>query len=83
MSGHANQHIASLMGRNIAKARSAKGWTQRELAVALGTSERMVSRWESGKHRPSPVYEISLGEVLFDGDAMGLYRQDPPTKAAA
>lgn len=83
MSGHANQHSTSvLIGLNLAAARKRKGMTQRQVASELDVSERMVTRWEKGHNRPSPVYEVELVRVLFNGDLGALYAE-PDEKAAA
>lgn len=37
---------------NIAAAREAKGWTQQQLADAMGVPQSHVSRWETGKVTP-------------------------------
>ena len=82
MSGHANQHSASvLIGLNLAAARKRKGFKQREVAAELGVSERMVTRWEKGQHRPSALYEKRLVALLLDGDLGALYAE--PAKQVA
>ena len=45
----------------IAEAREARGWTQEQLAVAIGTTQQTVQRWESGQVEPkvSSVEKIS------------------------
>lgn len=35
--------------------RTAKGWTQKDLALQLGYSLRSVKRWESGEDMPKVV----------------------------
>ena len=82
MSGHVNQHAASvLIGLNLAAARKRKGFTQRAVATELGVSERMVTRWETGKHRPSALYERALVALLLDGDLGALYAEPLPEAA--
>lgn len=45
----------------IAEARSARGWSQEQLAVAVGTTQQTLQRWESGRTDPqvSKVEAIS------------------------
>jgi putative transcriptional regulator len=44
--------------------RKAKGWTQAQLAEALGTTQAVVSRWESGDAKPNPESLEKLRKVL-------------------
>ena len=46
--------------RKLAEARNARGLTQHVLAAALGTTQTMVSRWESGAVYPSAYYRKKL-----------------------
>ncbi|HKZ92166.1 MAG TPA: helix-turn-helix domain-containing protein [Candidatus Limnocylindrales bacterium] len=48
----------------VARARAARGWTQRRLAQALGTSNTAVSRIESGRHGMSVATLQRLADVL-------------------
>ncbi len=45
----------------IAEAREARGWTQEQLAQAVGTTQQTIQRWESGQVDPkvSRVEDIS------------------------
>lgn len=36
----------------IAQARLAKGWTQGQLAAAIGVTQPQITAWESGARRP-------------------------------
>lgn len=73
MTTHAKRHTASTVGQNIKAARTAKGWTQRELAGQLDTDTLSVSRWERGANRPSAIHEAKLADLLFGGDVAALY----------
>lgn len=48
----------------IKDARLAKNWTQHKLALALQVQTTVISRWESGRCEPSPVYRRELARVL-------------------
>lgn len=61
----ATNGIAGTVGRNISAARKAKGLTQHQLAVLLGTGDQMtISRWERGEHRPSDENLIRVARAL-------------------
>ena len=53
---------------NIRQARKARGWTQEQLASAIGTTQQTINRWESGQTEPkvSDLRKISnaLGITL-------------------
>lgn len=48
----------------IAAARREKGWTQQELADAIGVAQQHVQRWEAGVHRPSIEVLMKMGDAL-------------------
>lgn len=60
------------LGDKLKKARSAKGYSQNDVARRLNISRQAVSRWENGFAYPdldnlkllSKLYEISLDELL-------------------
>lgn len=50
---------------NVRKARRARGLTQGQLAARVGLNSNMaVSRWETGRGKPSTATLVRLGEVL-------------------
>ncbi len=58
----------------------ARGWSQEQLAEALGTDVVMIYRWESGRTLPGPHYRKKLSEVFEQTpEALGLL----PAKVAA
>jgi len=86
---HSGQ-IRRTIAANIVRERRARDLTQRQLADALNVETMLVSRWERGAHRPSPLHEAKLAAMLFGGDIAALYREiedpdgdDEPTRAAA
>jgi hypothetical protein len=79
-------------GEEIRAARHRKGWSQRELAVAIGVDQNRIYLWESGRIRPSDEklgdLESTLGPIRSDvvapGDFdAGLADSPPPTPAPA
>ena len=48
------------LGKQIAAARSAKNWKQKELAAAVHVEPVTVSRWERGQHAP----DIDMLEMI-------------------
>ena len=64
--------------KEIRIARKDKGWTQKDLAVELGTTQQNVGRWEKGT-MPSIKWRNSLKRVLgvnFEEDDMGIEAGD-------
>ena len=55
---------AQRIGVRIVKARRYRGLSQTDLAKKIGGSQRMVSRWETGKELPSPIEIVGLAIVL-------------------
>lgn len=62
-----------MVGKNIKKAREAKGLSQEQLAERLNVTRQAVSNWERGKSEPdietlqrlSDVLEISVEELIY------------------
>jgi transcriptional regulator with XRE-family HTH domain len=77
MTSSATNQIAVTAGANLRRARATNTppLTQRDVAVAVGATEMLVSKWERGIHRPSPTYEAKLAAFLFEGDVSRLYEQ--------
>ena len=50
---------------DIASARKKKGLTQAQLAELVGVDQALVSRWESGRVKPSPESMQKLKEALL------------------
>ncbi len=52
----------------LREARKAKGWTQKELAERIGTSQNNISRYETGQRQIKltdwPKYAICLGTSI-------------------
>lgn len=52
------------IGRQILRLRRDRGWTQVQLAEALGTKQSAVARLESGDHRPSLATLDKISQIL-------------------
>lgn len=76
MQQRAERQIKQIVGRNLAAARVAQGFTQRQVGDAIGVPGPDVSRWETGRVEPGPMNRQKLAELLFDGDVSALYRED-------
>lgn len=49
---------------HLVEERKSRGWSQQELADALGTTQHNVSRWEAGHTTPSPYFRTKLCELF-------------------
>ena len=52
------------MPYKIAEARKAKGWTQKELADRLGTTQQVVYKWEHGINDPRADVMVRMAAAL-------------------
>ena len=48
----------------IAQARLAKGWTQQQLAEALGVGQPMIAHWETGAKKPKMQTLMRIADAL-------------------
>ena len=55
------------IGDKILKERKAKGLSQKELASLINVSDKLISKWESGRATPSVDYIARLC-TIFDKD---------------
>ena len=51
-------------GGAVLAAREARGWTQRDLAIRVGVSQRAVSSWERGVSEPREATKRAVSELL-------------------
>src|SRR6202043_4119002 len=51
--------------------RELRGWSQADLAEKVGTTQKIVSRWERGENAPVPYYRQKLCK-LFEKNASEL-----------
>lgn len=66
------------IGKFIAEQRKQKSYTQRELAEALGISDKTISKWERGNGFPEVSLLLSLCKERFVPD-MKAYIMGPHT----
>lgn len=52
------------LGNTLRAAREAKGWTQAELAAAIGVSRKTINTVENGIFIPSTVVALKLADAL-------------------
>jgi len=74
------------IGRRIADARAARGWTQRQLGEHLGIGSSLVAKWEQGSRVPPYEWLVELDRVLdttFGGEGNPHERRRGPRPAAA
>ena len=45
--------------------REIRGWSQEDLAEKVGTSQKVVSRWERGESIPLPYYRQKLCKLFL------------------
>ncbi len=53
-----------MTAERIKALRTAKGWTQAELARRLGITRNGVNSWEQGLSMPSPAFLVELAKVF-------------------
>jgi transcriptional regulator with XRE-family HTH domain len=77
--------MSGTFGDEVARLRKARGWTQAQLAAAVGTTEGAVRAWESGRRQPllslakrlAAALGVSLDLLPCPGPALG--RRRAPT----
>ena len=63
----------STYGKNIADARLEKGWSQKDLAEKIGTSQQQIARYESGTEvRANVLIQLSRALGCTVNDLLGL-----------
>lgn len=69
-------------GERLQRLRKAKGFTQRELATAVGTSQRMIAYYETQSGTPAAPVLLKLAETLGT-DANELIGLEKPKRSKA
>jgi len=67
--------VSGSVARNIQQARTAKGWTQKELGMRISEKAAVIGQYESGRAIPNNFViqkmERALGTRLRGGPAVG------------
>lgn len=64
MTGFGEEATYAELARRLRRAVEEQGWTQAQLADALGVQQQAVSKWLSGSTRPKPATLERLGSRL-------------------
>ena len=64
---------------NLTEARKSRGLTQKQVALALGISDKTYSKWETGENEPDISSLCRLGEV-FGCAAADFFAEEAPKK---
>jgi putative transcriptional regulator len=65
------------MRNRLAEARTAKGWTQQQLADRVGASRQTVISLERGRYNPSIILAFRLARTFgIDIEKLFLYEED-------
>jgi tetratricopeptide (TPR) repeat protein/transcriptional regulator with XRE-family HTH domain len=68
----------------LRSAREQRGWSQKQVAAAVGTNAVMVSRWECGVMRPGPHFRQALCSLYGrTPEELGFVAAAPPAAAPA
>lgn len=70
-----DQVHADLRSGRARRIRLSAGWSQADVARALRTDVRVVSRWETGRSSPRPYLALELGSLLDKLNRMA--REEP------
>jgi transcriptional regulator with XRE-family HTH domain len=63
----------------LKRARESRGWSQADVAAAVGTDEKSVGRWERGEHNPTPYYRKKLCELYNkSAEELGFLKNEAP-----
>ncbi len=70
------------VARRIEQLMKSRGWTQKDLAAALGVSQPAVSQYLKGRIPPAPVlYQLArLGRTSMEWILTGTSRDRPPAQ---
>lgn len=72
---------AAARGQRISEARLEAGLTQTQLAQAISTSERNISRWETGRNSPRLPHLLAIAQAT--GKEVGWFLETAPFPSKA
>jgi transcriptional regulator with XRE-family HTH domain len=67
--GYAPSKAAESLGDRLVSFRQVRGWSQKQLADALGVDPTTLSRWETGKREPWGEYATRVQGLLLSAPA--------------
>ena len=73
--------LRQIIAHNIVRLRTARGWTQAELAERLSYSDKAISKWERGESLPDVIVLKQLAD-LFSLRVDDLLSEDTPMLCA-
>ncbi len=77
------QSVLAELPATLVRARIARGWTHKELALALGTSEQQVQKDESGGYAKASLDKLNRVAGALGVSLTGRARLSRPVKARA
>lgn len=69
-------------GEKLRRLRTEAGWSQVDIADAIGIKVQVWNRWERGKATPSGWFVAQIAHVLDVRDARDLFVDPAPREAA-
>lgn len=59
--------------RKLQRQRELRGWSQEKLSQEVGTTAKIIGRWERGESKPTPYYRQKLIQIFSkDAEELGL-----------
>lgn len=71
------------LNKKLSRQRELKGWSQEKLAQEVGTTAKIVGRWERGESKPTPYYRQKLIQIFGkNAEELGFLDKENVKKAA-
>lgn len=71
-----SDNIYNIIGRNIKKFRTKKGWTQRQLAESLLLSDSFIGKLESVTHQTISIDTLEQMAIVLEVDIKDFFDRD-------
>jgi len=63
--------------KQLIRQRELRGWSQEKLAGVVGTTAKIVGRWERGESKPTPLYRMRLIKLFaMDAEKLGFLEKE-------